>query len=694
MAQCNLKPEHSPTLTLCGIILPMARTLSETLIEAQKVGLIRYPYLIAKIKRRWGGVIRHDYEQLYSGSEQDNMHAAAMPSDGSLIRLRVGTPPNNNRLHYSRVVGPDENSDYSQWVDTGIDNVWEVASIAEGTHVAQFYISSNLSVYFRESDDCGETWGAWGTIDTVASSVIYGLDAAYKPNLDLCVVWENAGTLYAKRRLSSVWQAKSANPNALANKTGASVCYHSDWNIVVTYGTTDAEKGTCICLYGDGGSQAVGTWSSYDNIITRSPTDPYMYRSPCVRRTDTTRLFFMENLMQAEILYHIYYSHSPPAADFVDNAWLEPVPMDMFSIYGVSFSYGGSYVWLTNSSTVYRALATDDELDIADKLLRMDMRQYPDIRKGYVRIDIDNVGGIYNDFDRIGQELTIGLGFVTAAGNEYSLTSSFWITKQKLVSPSWSIWRSIYPSGVLGVLNVEAQDAWDFLKRYKARRTLSWAADEKSVVQLLQYFLARSGLDFEIQSSSDAANNFKPEFQVSKGTLYRTIVKNLLKMIPDQLIFREAKAILRNPTTAEAVDWVYHNTIGTAILVFRGEYGASAQDPNRAEVWGDTFMKQDADYPQIQKVRDRGVIITTPDYPDLTRAGERAAAELRRAEILTSEESWMQTTVNCGLEPWDKLQITDQASGVADIIRRAIRLRTKWDKLSWNYHQTLGMGAD
>ncbi|GAI06952.1 unnamed protein product, partial [marine sediment metagenome] len=292
------------------------------------------------------------------------------------------------------------------------------------------------------------------------------------------------------------------------------------------------------------------------------------------------------------------------------------------------------------------------------------------------------------------QQLEVGIGYVTGAGNECSFVPYRWITKFKLKSPPWYPLRMIYPEGITGTLEITTEDAWTFLYRYRTRRRLEWEAEERSVKELLQFFIARCGLDFDVISQSDAVQNFKPEFSVRTGTSYRTAIKNLLKMVPDQLVFREGKVLLRNPTTEEAVDWTYHTIIGTALLIFRGDYGETAIDPNRAEVWGDTFMKMAANWPQVGKVRDRLVRVTSPTYPDITRAGERADAELRRAEILTGGESSMNAPMNCGLEPWDVLQITDLNAGVTAIRRRVRRIKAYWNARHWSYQQIISLGSD
>jgi len=672
----------------------MARELSATLEEQQKWGLISWPVIQARIVKKWGDVIRYDFEVLHENWGADCAHTAVMPSDGSLIRLKRNNWGSGSGGGYQRITDPDQASDYASWDDPGATAVTGVASCSNGSEVNQFYARESGDIYHRQSNDNGENWGAWTNIDNAVGTYIEIMDAAQKSNGDISLIYLDANELYIMQRLSGVWQAREANPNTLGNKTGASIYYHEDWNIVIPFGPPSGVKGLIVCIYGDGERQALETWSDWEFIFTRSATDPFVYTECCVRRSDTTRLYFREQSTQEEETKYIFYSQMPPSAHFDDLMWLEPIPMQPRDDERVSFTLAGSYAWLTNTNHVYRALATEDALVLTARLLEVDSRDYPDIYKGSLKVVIDNTGGWYNDFDRLGQQLEVRIGYKTPAGDEYSLVPCRWVTKFKLIAPPWYPLRMIYPSGITGTLKIETEDAWTFLYRYRTRRTLSWEADEKSVKELLQFFIARCGLDFDVISQSDAVQNFKPAFTVNSGTSYRTAIKRLLKMVPDQLVFREAKVLLRNPTTEEAVDWTYHTTFGTALLVFRGKYGKTAQDPNRAEVWGDTFTKIAGNWPQIQMVRDRLSRVTSPDYPDLTRAGERAEAELRRAEILTGGESEMNAPVNCGLEPWDIVQITDINAGVNAIRRRVLRIKSYWNARHWSYQQVIKLGDD
>src|SRR3990170_3408249 len=88
------------------------RTLSASLLAAQK-SASAVPYLKVVVSDRIGGVRRLAFTRLYTGSEADGYHAAAMPSDGSLLRARVAS----GRLYYQRVASPGAGSNFSVWTD-------------------------------------------------------------------------------------------------------------------------------------------------------------------------------------------------------------------------------------------------------------------------------------------------------------------------------------------------------------------------------------------------------------------------------------------------------------------------------------------------------------------------------------------------------------------------------------------------
>src|SRR3972149_7006774 len=113
------------------------RTLTSALLAAQKSASAT-PYLKVVISDRIGGVRRLAFLRLYTGSEPDGYHAAAMPADGSLLRARVAS----GRLHYQRVASPGAGSDFSAWTDLGACAGAGVALCADGSRGLLFYVDT------------------------------------------------------------------------------------------------------------------------------------------------------------------------------------------------------------------------------------------------------------------------------------------------------------------------------------------------------------------------------------------------------------------------------------------------------------------------------------------------------------------------------------------------------------------------
>src|SRR3989304_914208 len=136
------------------------RTLSAPLLAAQK-SASAVPYLKVVIYDRIGGVRRLAFSRLYTGSEPDGYHAAAMPADGSLLRARVAS----GRLYYQRVASPGAGSDFSSWTDLGAVAGADVALCAEGSRALLFYVDAGgVTLKLRESTDNGATLGSPGTL--------------------------------------------------------------------------------------------------------------------------------------------------------------------------------------------------------------------------------------------------------------------------------------------------------------------------------------------------------------------------------------------------------------------------------------------------------------------------------------------------------------------------------------------------
>src|SRR5436309_10447692 len=166
------------------------RALTAPLLAAQR-SASAVPYLKAVVSDRIGGIRRPAWSRLYTGSEPDGYHAAAMPGDGSLVRARVS----GGRLYYQRVTSPGAGSNFGAWTDLEAAANAGVALCAEGSRLLLFFVDpGGTQLRLRESTDNGATLGAASTVATASGAVTW-LAADVKPNGDACLLYSVGATI-------------------------------------------------------------------------------------------------------------------------------------------------------------------------------------------------------------------------------------------------------------------------------------------------------------------------------------------------------------------------------------------------------------------------------------------------------------------------------------------------------------------
>ncbi|MDP2948691.1 MAG: hypothetical protein Q8P22_04055, partial [Chloroflexota bacterium] len=196
------------------------RTLPAALLAAQK-SASALPYLKVEIADKVAGIRRLNWQRLYTGSETDNFHAAAMPADGSLIRCRIDA----NTLYRQRVTSPGPGSSFSAWTSfrTSSNNC---ALAAWGALVYAFAVDSTTTtaIYINPSSDNGATWSGWSLLQTAAGAVGY-LAAAIKDTNTALLLYSVGATVYSKKRSGGAWGTATAWTNSVASVTGLACLY-------------------------------------------------------------------------------------------------------------------------------------------------------------------------------------------------------------------------------------------------------------------------------------------------------------------------------------------------------------------------------------------------------------------------------------------------------------------------------------
>ncbi len=650
------------------------RTLTSALLAAQK-GASATPYLKVVMADRIGGVRRLAFSRLYTGSEPDGYHATAMPADGSLLRARIAS----GRLYYQRVASPGAGSDFSAWTDLGAAANAGVALCAEGSRALLFYVATDgVTLKLRESTDSGANLGAAVTVATALGAVGW-LAADVKANGDALLVYSVGATVYSAKRSGGSWGTPAAWSNSVASVSGVACFHQGDYNIAVA--GTDAAGGAFVwsCIFGDGFSQAVGTWSALRELTRASAGSAVSFRAPFLGQPDTFRLTFVEKYTGTEAYSRPYLSYSPPAADYAANLWREPVPFNVGSEYGLAIAYSGSAVWLSTPSGVWTANLTVASLDATADVLEASTEDIP--FDGRLRLVLRNDDGRYSLLPsplKAGAEVAVSPGYVTSAGPQASDGPAYWIESLERRTGAGE-----------AVLVVEGRDGWGLLAGWRARRQYTWAAGEKNVFGILQYLFARAGLEFSSVGASPAATNLYPAFTLGPGVSGLTAVRALLEMVPDVVVMRGSTGLLKEPRTSEATAYAY----GTDHALLAGRYALVLAGANRAQAFGKGVFAERFDWPGVESAYDRLAQALDANLTTVGQAGDRADALLRR-EAMGSSEGEVRVPVNCGQELYDVIEVTDAGAGLSAAKRRVVGLLLRYSTGERPaYEQGLALGG-
>ena len=398
------------------------RNLSPLLLSAQRSpsreGIVSF--VLRKRSLEW--------QQLYSGAEEEGYHAAAFAGDGSLISARLGTVSDSRKVYLQRIASPDETSDFSEWVYGGEYNAVAVAACALGAEVSILWIKSDRSLRRIKSTDYGATFGAAELIDYSPTTSCGGLSAAYKPNGDLAVFFADQSTLYIKKRLGGAWQARSSWNKTTGALTGVSCVYDGDFNLVITGRDASGNYRLWSLVYGDGLALPVGVWGELKEIAASPSAEGFEFRSAFLDKSDVYRCAYMEKFTGIEAYSRVYLTSTVPGAAFDAGLWTEPQPMDITGDYGVSVLHSFDSFWLSSANSVRRAVTNAAETDLTALVVGVNLALAETDGKAVIDLDNSSLGPPPL---APGDEITLSPGYVTDSGPEASGGLCFIVEKDR-----------------------------------------------------------------------------------------------------------------------------------------------------------------------------------------------------------------------------------------------------------------------
>ena len=661
------------------------RSLTSTLLAAQKQAA-SIPYPRVEASNMVASVVRYDWSRLYTGSETDYFHAAAIPGDGSIIRARITPPADSRKLYRQRVASPGPGSDFSQWIYTSQYNAVVVAAAALGAEVSIFWINASREIRRIKSTDYGVTWGSPELIDYSNTTAVYGIAAAYKPGGDLAIFYADQAILYVKKNVSGQWQTKSAWNKTTGDLSGVTCVYDGDWDLLITGKDTPGNFKLWSLVYGDGGDVPTSTWSTLKELASAPSGGAFEFRQPFLDKPDVYRCFFVEKFTGSEAYNRPFWSHSVSGSKFIDSLWREPVPFNLSSEYGLAVAHYGDFCWLSAPAGVWRASKSSISLNLTSDVIGV--KEELEENAGRLTIELRNDDGRYASPGEgelavltPGCQIDFGPGYVTAGG-EYSPGLTFSLEGREHTS-----------SGGQASLLLHAVDGWAALGNWRARNQFRWnkASSEMNVRDMLAFVLGRAGMKLEIKSQSSVITGFYPDFTISPDNDGRAVVQKLLSFVPDVLFIEGNKAYLVNPLSSDSSVYSY----GDEHRILGGRYSRGAWKLNRVQVEGysgGTILADSFAWDEINRLYDRFRQVDDRNISTVAQAQLRGQAYLREAEIESAGGSIL-VPVNCGQQLYDVIDVTDERAGLEAERFRVLGMVLVYSPHRGEYSQRLQLGA-
>ncbi|MCL4534382.1 MAG: hypothetical protein M1370_04390 [Bacteroidetes bacterium] len=678
--------------------------LTDTLGAAQQ-SPIRQPAIKCRVDDRPIEVPRFTWTSVYPGGEPDYFCAAAICSDGSIVRVRSEA---SGDFYRQRITDPSQPEQWSTWTlaRAGTSTACQVAAArGSASGVVRIYLVSgdpgSRTIYGCESTDDGQTWGDWEVVATPPAGaevralaatedyVVYGVDPQIgDPDDYICVVQKSGG----------VWSAPSFDGCTYAVVSTASVVREGDYLRITFYceGTLELRNkswNTVTSGWADGVVLlAAGSGSNYS----------YLYPWLLLPDTDVPRYIYM---------YREYYNGVPvhgrrmlcvtPSRDYLT----EVVPLPCTGQMQIVLLKGGGYWYLLGSGEAYRSPVysggAGEVVDLSSFVAGFEAQHGGGIRSngpalGASRLTLwlENSDGAFRQAGlagttyaalREGAQLALGLGYHSAAGEECLWDAPWWIGRLAFEDAEGR-----------GRLRVECIDAWGYLDRFRVHRQEVFA--NQTLGYILQRIWWRVCGETALPATAGLAAT-APLFTFQPGETYADIARRICHRSGVVLRFGSNQS---DPTGFASVQPVVV-AVGTGASTYdygtgahpivRGQYFSGGQVTSHVEVYGTNAFGEQFDTDRnAQTMRDIVLKVVDKEADTNVKAADVALYVLRAAQM-ARYGGWIEVWVNVAQELWDVVSVTDERANLDVDQRRVVSLLTRYDRIKGELMQRIGLAG-
>ena len=596
------------------------RSLSDALLEAQKTGTPRRPLVKLEVQAyghpaassgiQWE---LFGWQCFYSGTEPKDSHGAAIPGDGSLIRVRKS----GSSLSIARVTNPGPTSDYSQWSSFGgVPSNAKVAIAAKGSEVIAVSMDA-ANLYCRISTDNGATWGSW-TIMSNARPCERGVAVAYKPNGDCAIVHasdvNDPMSLYLQKRTNGTWSTGPGQRGGDWEIEDLAMYYDGDWNIIALV-LEGSYVSVVRMVHGDGYKVAAGEWATDQKIgLGRARVDVasqiklrqfhtsypvgysrMTYEQKAAWRAQVRSSTYWErhqaviSALAGETLdvsgpflvkpsnYSALLSLSrqnqpwlfrlKAGSDFIEYNWDKASFIETLASRGMALACDANYLWATQPNEVWRSALPSywepstpgsgpgDKITIpVSKIARIEEAIDPE-QPSELTVELDNSKGTYNNPGS-------GSLAVVKRGSRVNLFLGYKTSSGDQLSEAsrYFIEAMEYKRDPnIASFIIHCLDAWGLLGRYQFNKPVEWnvGSDEFTCYELIGKVLQSVGGTLGYKSRSSLITSLYPRLEVSAGESAASVLKRLLALVPDVIYFFGLAGYIVHPQQGDTVVYKY-----------------------------------------------------------------------------------------------------------------------------------------
>lgn len=538
------------------------------------------------------------WQKMGGDSSTPDFHGVAIPSDGSLNRIKL----DNTTLKSQRVTSPGPGSSYSSWSTRGgVPADSHVAIAAHGTNLI-IACCSAATLWRFESADSGASWGAAAQMAN-ARPCERGCAVAYKSNGDCIIVHasdvNDPKSLYLQKRTGGSWSTGFGQRSGDWEIEGLAAYHDGDWNIIAL--VLDGSYLSIVkMIYGDGDKVAAGTWGTDEKIglgraridvesqmILRQFHSQFRYGG-LARATPTwweKHQAVLETLAGDDsglagvslckpsgygALLSAARSNTPwvfkLSGDFIDANWNKASTIPTAAGYGLALAQDGTYLWATQPNEVWRTALPSSWTPPAagsgaggkitipvTNILRISEAIRPE-QPSSLEVELNNSKGTYDSPGegdlavlKRGSRVNLHIGYRTSADETEELSRYFIESIDYNRAPNKAS------------LTLNCIDAWGLLERYSFNKPVEFntETDDFTVYELVDKVMDAVGGSLGYKSRSTLITSLYPQLNIHAGESGASVLTRLLALVTDVIFFFGLAGYIIYPQASDAAVYTY-----------------------------------------------------------------------------------------------------------------------------------------